>query len=148
MGIFFLVKGCILVLEHPPYVSARTGIVKILLQPRKAEVQQFRNDGKMAPYLFCQRVLLQSCVLTHKAALGDYEGELQRSAKKQSVQVSNINFQFTPMGMCLHHTHRISPHGHLAFLRVCNGYSCASPDFCCPCGAQGSHTQGRELTSK
>lgn len=47
-GIFFLVKGCILVLEHPPYVLTKTGVVKILLHPRKAEVQQFGKDSKTA----------------------------------------------------------------------------------------------------
>lgn len=46
---FFFVKGCILVLEHPLHFSARIGIVKTLLQPSKAEVQQYRNDGKTAP---------------------------------------------------------------------------------------------------
>lgn len=136
-GILFLSKVACLVLEHPYYVSARAGTVKTFLEPKFAEVQQFRNNSKTAPKVnwccFCK------AGAHAQAALGDCEWKLQRSGKKQSVEISNDNVQLTLMGtrfLKKHHSGKISPCGHLGFLRGCSGYLCASPKFCCPCYRQ------------
>lgn len=57
-GFSFWSEVASLVLEHPYYVSARTGIVKTLLEPKNTEVQQFRSNSKTAPWVnwccFCK----------------------------------------------------------------------------------------------
>lgn len=136
-SVFFLVKSCMLNARTSTLCLSKTGHSE-----NPSGTQKLRCTAMQERWQNCS--LSQLVAKDHfctagahaQAALGDCEWKLQRSVNKQSVEIWNDNVQLTLVGthfLKKHHSSKISPRGHLEFLRGCSGHLCAAPRSCCPC---------------